>query len=86
MGRFTEKQLTIMTIVVAIVITGLFAGLIYKDLQKIDEEEAKIQSRSAQITAAEAEIQRMPARETDVIVFREIVQRDAAIDAVCRSE
>ena len=36
MGRFTEKQLTIMTIVVAVVIAGLFAYLIYEDLRKIE--------------------------------------------------
>jgi len=78
-GRFSEKQLTIITIVVAIVITGLFAGLIYKDLNLIDEERSLIEDRQAKIASAEAEIQRMPARETDVIVYREIVQRDAAI-------
>ena len=44
MGRFTEKQLTIMTIVVAVVITGLFAALIYRDLGAIEEEEQKIQA------------------------------------------
>ena len=79
MGRFTEKQLTLMTIVVSVIITGLFAGLIYKDLTRIDEERSEIESQQAKIAAAEAEIQRMPGRETDVIVFREIVQRDAAI-------
>jgi len=34
-GRFSEKQLTIMTIAVAAVITGLFAALIVKDLSAI---------------------------------------------------
>jgi Tfp pilus assembly protein PilO len=68
-----------MTIVVAVIITGLFAGLVYKDVSLIDDERSQIESRQAQIASAEAEIQRMPGREADVIVFREIVQRDAAI-------
>ncbi len=79
MGRFTEKQLTIMTIVVAVIITGLFAALIYKDLGVIDDENSQIETTRAKIVAAETEIQKMPARETEVIVYREIVQRDAAI-------
>lgn len=79
MGRFSEKQLTIMTVVVAVIITGLFSGLIYKDLEQIDAKTAEIEEAKIDIAAADAEIQRMPARETDVIVFREIVQRDAAI-------
>jgi len=78
-GRFTEKQLTIMTIVVAVVIAGLFAYLIYEDLGAIEEEEATIDRLTAQIRTADAEIAKKKGRETDVIVFREIVQRDSAI-------
>jgi len=78
-GRFTEKQLTIMTIVVAVIITGLFAALIYRDLRAIDEEDAKMTQTRQNIRSAESEIQKFPQRETDVIVFREIVKRDSAI-------
>ena len=73
MGRFTEKQLTIMTIVVAVIITGLFAALIYRDLRSIEEEDEKMTMTTMNIRSAEAEIQKFPQRETDVIVFREIV-------------
>ena len=79
MGRFTEKQLTIMTIVVAVIITGLFAALIYRDLRTIEEEDEKMTATTMNIRSAEAEIQKFPQRETDVIVFREIVKRDSAI-------
>ncbi len=79
MGRFTEKQLTIMTIVVSVVITGLFAALIYKDLGAKSEEDQRIESLKGRIQVCDREIQRMPAREQDVIVYREIVKRDSAI-------
>jgi len=78
-GRFTEKQLTITTIVVAVIIAGLFAYLIYEDLSKIDEEKANIENLTSQIRTADAEIAKKPARETDVIVNREIVERDSKI-------
>jgi len=78
-GRFSEKQLTIMTIAVAVLITGLFAALIMKDLGTIREEEGRIEKTAAQIDASEAEIAKIDAREADVVVFREIVKRDAAI-------
>ncbi|MEN8150065.1 MAG: type 4a pilus biogenesis protein PilO [Planctomycetota bacterium] len=79
MGRFTEKQLTIMTIVVAVVIAGLFAYLIYEDLRKIEEEKANIETLTDQIRVADAEIAKKKARETDVIVYREVVERDSKI-------
>ncbi|MCU0726300.1 MAG: type 4a pilus biogenesis protein PilO [Planctomycetes bacterium] len=79
MGRFTEKQLTIITIVVAVLITGLFTGLVMKDLSAIGEERSRVETIVGQIAAADAEIQKMDARELDVIVLREIVKRDAAI-------
>jgi Tfp pilus assembly protein PilO len=78
-GRFTEKQLTIMTIVVSVVIAGLFAFLIYQDLQTVDQEKQEIENLTAQIRQADQEAAKMPGREADVIVYREIVQRDAEI-------
>jgi Tfp pilus assembly protein PilO len=78
-GRFTEKQLTIMTIVVAVLVTGLFAGLVVKDLSAINEEKGRIETIGSQIVAADGEIQRMEGRELEAIVLREIVKRDAAI-------
>lgn len=79
MGRFSEKQLTIMTAVVAVVITGLFAALVVKDLGTIEEEKATIEQKQNEIQAAGVEVKKMPGRELDVIVFREIVKRDSAI-------
>lgn len=79
MGRFTEKQLTITTMVVAAIVAGLFAFLIYEDLNKVDEEEKNIENLTTQIRTADAEIAKKPARETDVIVYREIVERDSKI-------
>jgi len=78
-GQFTEKQLTIITIVVAVVIVGLFTFLIYQDLCEIDDEKAKIDNLTSQIRVADAEIAKKPAREMDVIVNREIVERDSKI-------
>ena len=73
MGRFTEKQLTIMTIVVSVVIAGLFAFLIYQDLQTVDQEKQEVENLTAQIRQADQEAAKMPGREADVIVYREIV-------------
>ena len=79
MGRFTEKQLTIMTIVVAVVITGLFAALIYQDVESMDQEEQQIATLKTEIDRGKQEQAKIPALETEVIVSREIVKRDSAI-------
>jgi Tfp pilus assembly protein PilO len=78
-GRLTEKQLTILTVIVALMITGIFGFLVYRDLGAIDEEEQRIEAVNAQIRIAEIEIQKMKLREEDVIVNREVVKRDSAI-------
>ena len=79
MGRLTERQLTILTIVVAMLISGVFGFLVYRDFGAIEEEEQKIAALNSQIRAAEVEIQKMAGREVDVIVNREVVKRDSAI-------
>ena len=73
------RSLTILTIVVALVITGLFGYLIRRDLGAMDEEEEKIVATQGRIRTADIQIQRMPGREMDVIVNREVVKRDSAI-------
>lgn len=99
MGRFTEKQLILATIVVAILLSAGFGALIWIDVQAIykneitdqnpgaaevsDPEEwgekRKIQEIKRQAEAAQAEADLIPKREQDVIVYREIVARDAQI-------
>lgn len=79
MGKLSEKQLTIVTIVVAVVLTGVFGTLIYMDFQTIDEEKAKIQTADANTQKAQREIDKMREREQNVIIFREVVNRDAAV-------
>jgi Tfp pilus assembly protein PilO len=78
-GKLSEKQLTIVTIGVAIVLTGVFATLIYMDFQTIDEEKARIETADGNIRKAQTEIDRMREREKNVIIYREIVERDAKV-------
>jgi Tfp pilus assembly protein PilO len=98
-GRFTEKQLVLITIAVAVLLTAGFGSLIWLDLQAIhkneitDEDAAaaevtdaeqwgeirKMQEIKRQMEVAQAEADLIPKREIDVIVNREIVNRDAQI-------
>ena len=99
MGRFTEKQLVLATIVVAALLTAAFGALIYLDWQAIYKNEVteqnpqaseetnpeewgerrKIQEIKIQADAAQKEADLIPKREQDVIVYREIVNRDSQI-------
>jgi hypothetical protein len=78
-GRLTERQLTILTIVVAMLISGVFGFLVYRDFGAIDKKEQEMAAVNGRIRAAEVEIQKIGARELDVIVNREVVKRDSAI-------
>jgi Tfp pilus assembly protein PilO len=69
----------IVTIVVAVLVTGAFAALIYMDSQSIDEEKAKIEATDRNLAKAEVEIERMRDRERDVIIYREILETEAEI-------
>jgi len=77
-NRLTEKQLLILTISVAVVLSGGLGYLIWSDLKAIEEEEAKIESLRAQIDGAEHEIARIPEREFRAISNREISSREVA--------
>ena len=99
MGRFTEKQLLLATVLVSCLMVGAFGVLIYLDLDaiyasevtdaspeaaEITDEEAwgekrKIYELELKMKSASAQAELIPKRETDVIVYREIVKRDAQI-------
>jgi Tfp pilus assembly protein PilO len=78
-GKLSEKQLLIATIVVAVVVTGAFGALMYMDFQSIDEEKAKIATTDSNLAKAEVEIERTRDREKDVIIYREILTTEAEI-------
>lgn len=99
MGRFTEKQLILATIAVAVLLTAGFGTLIWFDWQAIHKaeiteadstaadvtdpeewgENRKIYEIQREMQSAQAEADLIAKREQDVIVYREIVHRDAAI-------
>ncbi len=79
MGKLSEKQLTVVTIAVAIVVTGVFTTLIYLDFQTIEEEKVRAAKADTNIRKAQVEIDKMREREQNVIIFREVVKRDAQV-------
>ncbi len=78
MNRLTEKQLLILTISVAVVLSGGLGFLIWSDLKTIDEEEGKIEALRTQIAGAEREVALIPQREFRAIANREIAAREVA--------
>lgn len=99
MGRFTEKQMLLATVLVSCLMVGAFGVLIYMDLDAIYAAEVtdaspeaaeiadpeqwgerrKIYELEIKKKAAAEQAAKIPEREQDVIVYREIVQRDAQI-------
>jgi Tfp pilus assembly protein PilO len=77
-NRLSEKQLLILTIGIAVLLTGGLGFLIWSDLQAIEEEDGRIADLRTQISAAEAEIALRPQREFRVIANREISDREVA--------
>ncbi len=98
MGRFSEKQMLVTTIVVSALLVVTFVGLIWLDLQQIHNAEISEEHPEAaeipeeewgenrwifeikkQMKTAQEEADQISKREQDVIVYREIMQRDAQI-------
>lgn len=78
MSKFSEKQLLLVTIGVALLLCGGIGWLIWGDLDAIDLEETKIAKLRQDIGKAEAEIAKIPTREYRVIANREIADREVA--------
>ncbi len=97
MGRLNEKQQLIAILAGAVVLSLIFAVLIYLDHQAVnahsdtnDEaamaapqeewgERRKIEEFNKQLKAATDEAAKIKEREDQVIVYREVVERDAAV-------
>ncbi len=79
MGNLSEKQLTILTVVVTVVVSGVFGVLIYLDFETIGDEREKISAAESNIGKAQVEIDKTKTRERDVLYYREVVEREAAI-------
>ena len=79
MGNLSEKQLTILTIAITVVLSGAFGVLIYLDFETIDEEKAKIATAEENIRKAQVEIEETLPREKEVLYHRAVFEREAAI-------
>jgi Tfp pilus assembly protein PilO len=78
-NKLSEKQLLILTVGVAVLLTGGLGYLIWRDLEQVKACEAKTSSLKDQIQAAQSEIDQTPVRESRVIANREITDRETAI-------
>ena len=78
MGRFSEKQLLILTISISFLLSAGLGFLIWRDFRTIEEEQQTIEDLKTQIEAAEGEIKQIPAREHRVIANREISDKEVA--------
>lgn len=78
MNRLSEKQLLILTIGIAVLLTGGLGYLVWSDLQAAKEEEQKIKSLRDQIASSQSEIDQIPQREYRVIANREKAEKEVA--------
>ncbi len=71
MNKLSEKQLLILTIVIAVLFAGGLGFLIWSDLETVKEEEQKVADIRAQIDSAQREIDQIGVREYRVIANRD---------------
>lgn len=79
MNKLSEKQLLILTVGIAVLLTGGLGYLIWRDLEEVKECEARTVAVRDQIAAAQQEIDQIPTRESRVIANREIADKETAI-------
>lgn len=78
MNKLSEKQLLILTVGIAILLTGGLGYLIWRDLGEVKQCQAEVGQLQEKIQAAEVEIAQIPAREARVIANREIADKEVA--------
>ncbi len=79
MSNLSERQLLVLTISVAVLITGGLLYLVFTDRDEIDGIEEEISGLDTRLQAAEIERRKIPAREDKVLQFRAVEPRELAV-------
>ena len=79
MAKLSEKQLLLVTIGASVAVAGGITALIFNDRTQIRETEEEIASLEQRIELADVEIRKTKDREDEVIVFREVQDRELSI-------
>lgn len=79
MAKLSEKQRLWLTIGASVALTGGITALIFNDRTQIRETEEEIASLEQRIGLADVEIRKTKDREDEVIVFREVQDRELSI-------
>ena len=79
MSNMSEKHLLILTIGVAVVLTGGLLFLVYQDREEVESVENEIAALESRLQAAEIEVRKIPKREDKVLQFRAVEPRELAV-------
>lgn len=79
MAKLSEKQRLWLTIGASVALTGGITALVFNDRTQIRETEEEIASLEQRIELADVEIRKTKDREDEVIVFREVQDRELSI-------
>lgn len=79
MSNLSEKQLLVLTIGVAVVLTGGLLFLVYQDREEVDAIETEISALETRLQGAEIEVRKIPKREDKVLQFRAVEPRELAV-------
>lgn len=79
MSNMSEKQLLILTIGVAVLLTGGLLFLVYQDREEVESVETEISALESRLQAAEIEVRKIPKREDKVLQFRAVEPRELAV-------
>ncbi|MDJ0522992.1 MAG: hypothetical protein QNJ90_13060 [Planctomycetota bacterium] len=79
MSNLSERQLLIMTIAVAVLLTGGLLYFVFSDRDEIEGIEEEIAALDTRLQAAEIERRKIPAREDKVLQFRAVEPRELAV-------
>lgn len=79
MPKLSEKKRLLLTVAVAVLLTGGLVALIFEDRGEIATLQGEITELDGRIAAADVEIQKTPEREVKVVVFRAVEARELAV-------
>ena len=79
MAKLTEKKRLLLTIGVAVALTGGLTALIFSDRSEIETLQSDIEELDTRIAAADVEIRKTREREDKVVVFRAVEARELAV-------
>jgi hypothetical protein len=77
--KLTEKKRLLLTIGVAVALTGGLTALIFSDRSEIETLQSDIEELDTRIAAADVEIRKTREREDKVVVFRAVEARELAV-------